>query len=185
MSLQDYIHISHVGDDFIEDKPLLISKLVTQHKWSKMFYKLNKLYVFEVAHNNLKYFDPIFEKTFAEYRRIFQDDTEIDEVTTKKKSFCLIQNDKRNAYEWHHHHSKSKGDWYNNPPSLLTSSVYYIRLPEGSGGIKFRDPNEEIELMPSEGDLIFFPDNMLHTPAISTCTEYRISFNINIFPKNL
>ena len=185
MSLQDYIHISHIGDDFIKDKPLLISKLITQHKWSKKFYDKMESNVFGVAHNNLRYFDSIFEKTFAEYKRVFQDDTEIDEVTTKKESFCLIQNDECNAYAWHHHDAKSKGEWYNNSHSLLTSSVYYIRLPEGSGGIKFKDDFEEIELMPSEGDLIFFPDNMLHTPALSTCTEYRVSFNINIFPKNL
>ena len=185
MSLQDYIHISHIGDDFIKDKPLLISKLVTQHKWSKKFYDKMDSNVFGVAHNNLRYFDPIFEKTFAEYKRVFQDDTEIDEVTTKKESFCLIQNDECNAYAWHHHDAKSKGEWYKDSPSLLTSSVYYIRLPEGSGGIKFKDDFEEIELMPSEGDLIFFPDNMLHTPALSTCTEYRVSFNINISLKNL
>ena len=185
MSLQDYIHFSHIGDDFIKDKPLLISKLVTQHKWSKKFYDKMESNVFSVAYNNLRYLDPIFEKTLTEYKKIFQDNIEIDEEKTKRQSFCLIQNDECNAYSWHHHEPKSKGAWYDDSPTLLISSVYYIRLPSGSGGIKFKDDSEEIEFMPSEGDLIFFPHTMLHTPALSTCREYRVSFNINIFPKNL
>ncbi len=185
MSLQDYIHFSHIGDDFIKDKPLLISKLVTQHKWSQKIYDKKKSNVFSVAYNNLRYLDPIFEKTLTEYKKIFQDNIEIDEEKTKRQSFCLIQNDECNAYSWHHHEPKSKGAWYDDSPTLLISSVYYIRLPSGSGGIKFKDDSEEIEFMPSEGDLIFFPHTMLHTPALSTCREYRVSFNINIFPKNL
>ena len=182
MSLQDYIHTSHIGDNFIEDKELLVSKLVAQHRWSGKVYGKTD-YAFNVAQNNVRYFEPLWKKTFEEYERIYPNHTKIDQPHTKKASYCLIQNKERNAYTWHNHDPNTRGQWY--APTVLVSSVYYIRLPEGSGGIKFRDDFEEIELMPSEGDLYFFPSNMSHTPSLNTCTDYRVSFNINISLKNL
>jgi len=178
MSLKDYIHISHVGDDFIKDKELLISKLIVQHKWGDKFYKARQSDVLPPARNIFPLLEPIFDKTYAEYKRIYQDNTEIDDVITKKESYFMTQNKDRNAPAWHHHNP-------NNKPPLLASAVYYLCLPEGSGGLRFRDDFEEIELMPSEGDLFFFPYNMLHSPALNTCTDYRISLNINLIPKNL
>ena len=186
MSLKDYIHISHVGDDFIKDKELLISKLIVQHKWSDKIYRASKGDVLPPARNILPLLEPIFEKTFDEHKRIYQDNIEIDDVITKRESYFLTQNKDRQGYDWHHHvpnwQNRSLGNIDDN--LKMNSAVYYLRLPEGSGGIKFKDDFEEIELIPSEGDLFFFPYNMWHTPSLNTCTDYRISFNINLIPKN-
>lgn len=167
MALKDYIHISHIGDNFFEDKELLVSKLITQHKWSDKFYKAARGYAFSVSYNNLRHIEPLYQKVFEEYERIYH--APIDKEGTKKDSYCLVQNDLRNVYIWHQH----------DQPHVLFSSVYYLHLPEGSGGIKFKDDFEEIEITPKEGDLFFFPPNMSHTPAHSTCKDYRISYNIN------
>jgi len=37
--------------------------------------------------------------------------------------------------------------------------------------------------MPKEGDLIFFPSDMLHSPLGNTCTDWRVSININVVEK--
>ena len=186
MSLKDFIYISHVGDDFIKDKELLISKLIIQHKWSDKFYKARQSSALTPAPTTYPLFEPVFEKTYAEYKRIYQDNTEIDDKLTKSQSYYLTQNKDCNAYNWHHHIPRLyyTTNFYDENFKFLVSAVYYLRLPEGSGGIKFKDDFEEIELMPSEGDLFFFPNNMLHTPSLNTCTDYRISFNINLIPKN-
>ena len=58
--------------------------------------------------------------------------------------------------------------------------MYYFALPEGSGGIRFKNDTEQFEHTPKEGDLIFFPSDMLHTPLTNTCTDWRVSYNINL-----
>jgi len=166
MALKDYIHIRHIGNVF-EDKELLVSKLITQHKWSGKFYKAARGYAFNVSYNNTKLIEPLYQKVFEECERIYH--TTINKEDTKNNSYCLVQNESRNVHTWHQH----------DQPDIFISSVYYLHLPKGSGGIKFKDDFEEIELTPREGDLFFFPSNMSHTPAHSTCTDYRISYNIN------
>tara|TARA_B100000945_G_scaffold57950_1_gene43004 strand:+ start:213 stop:797 length:585 start_codon:yes stop_codon:yes gene_type:complete len=190
VSLLDQIHISHIGD-VLEDKPLVISKLLAQDKWNRRIYEKKDTtdlptdpWGFGVAYNNRRYFDVLFEKIFSEYQRIFSDDREIDEVITRKESYCLMQTDERTGIGWHDHNPSYGASMNKVNPSLpLISAVYYLSLPEGSGGIKFKNDTEEIKVMPSEGDLIFFPHTMLHKPARCSCKENRISFNINIFPK--
>ena len=71
MALRDYIHISHIGDNFFEDKELLVSKLITQHKWSDKFYKAARGYAFSVSYNNLRHIEPLYQKVFEECQKVY------------------------------------------------------------------------------------------------------------------
>ena len=203
MSLKDNIHISHIGDVF-DDKKALVRKLTLQHKCGlhSTLRGLGDLCRF-VPHPSptiLRLFEPLFEKLDSEYHRIYQDDTEIDDKITKNLSYYLAQNKDYNAPFWHDHVPRTDYvyDEFTKTDNgaiikksvrkdlkMLVSCVYYLQLPEESGAIQFKDEEEEIELMPSEGDLIFFPYDMLHKPTVSKCIDYRISFNINVAQKTL
>ena len=179
MALRDLIHIIHI--DF-ENRETLAPKLVLQHKWSRKVYKQNGGDAFSVALNNQKYLEPLYQSVIEECQKIY--DTPIDEELTKQASYCLVTNKDRNVNGWHSH---EKTKWFHQPAltlnsdiNVFASSVYYFTVPEGSGGIAFKNDTEEIELMPSEGDLFFFPSDMLHSPLKNTCTDWRISYNINI-----
>ena len=181
MALRDQIHILNIGDDFFEDKESLLYKLILQHKWSHKKYKSGRL-AFEVAPNNVRYVEPLYKRVFDECKKIY--DNPIHEGRSKQGSFCLVTNKQRNAYTWHSH-EKTKWSYQphltiNKSINIFASSVYYFALPEGSGGIRFKNNIEEFEYIPKEGDLIFFPSDMLHTPLTNTCTDWRVSYNINL-----
>jgi len=182
MALKDLIHIVHIGDDFFENKEELLRKMIIQSKWTvKQRYRTGFL-AFALTPNNTQYVEPLQRRVFDECKKIY--DIPINEGRTKSGSYALVTNRQHNAYTWHSHET-SKYDYQpsytvNESLHVFASSVYYFALPEGSGGIAFRKDNEEIELMPKEGDLIFFPSDMLHSPLHNTCTDWRVSFNINL-----
>tara|TARA_B100001175_G_scaffold49686_1_gene39053 strand:+ start:389 stop:961 length:573 start_codon:yes stop_codon:yes gene_type:complete len=185
MALRDLIHIVHIGDDFFEDKESLLRKMIIQSKWTvKKRYRTGFL-AFPLTPNNTHYLDPLQKRVFKECFKIYG--IPICEGRTKSASYALVTNRLHNAYTWHTH-EKSKYGYQpaftvNESQHVFASSVYYYALPEGSGGIGFRKDDEEIELMPKEGDLIFFPSDMLHSPLGNTCTDWRVSININVVEK--
>ena len=186
MALRDLIHIVHIGDDFFEDKESLLEKMIIQSKWTvKQRYKTGYL-AFPLTPNNTHYLDPLQKRVFKECFKIYG--IPICEGRTKSASYALVTNRLHNAYTWHTHEKTRYGYQptftINESQHVFASSVYYYALPEGSGGIGFRKDDEEIELMPKEGDLIFFPSDMLHSPLGNTCTDWRVSININVVEKN-
>ena len=83
---------------------------------------------------------------------------------------------------------------------LLLSGVYYIKVPENSGRIRFYDPRL-ISLMnppdyeyyhdsqlynfiePQEDMILFFPSWLEHDVEVNQSNEERISIGFNIFVK--
>ena len=55
-----HLHSKHIGLDWADDVELLCNKLILQHKWSSKNYKRGE-YVFDIAPNNLGFFQPLFD----------------------------------------------------------------------------------------------------------------------------
>ena len=185
----DKISVIDIGTSFL-DKEKLEHKFITQHKWNDRFYRANEWYVF-VPHTGLDCFTSLYDIIFSEIRKI---DSDINLMSIKGMkdiggpfSFVLVQNKDRNTFNWHNHFlfgfdqlTEGSRIWY---PSKWTT-VYYMCMPEGSGGIRFSD-DKEILMQPSEGQLLIFPSSLYHTPDITTSDDWRISININVIDKNI
>ncbi len=79
--------------------------------------------------------------------------------------------------------------------NVLLSGTYYIKVPEGSGAIRFRDPRPGVVLSPfidggintckdkvihpKEGQLVIFPNWLDHAVDSHESTEPRISIAMN------
>jgi uncharacterized protein (TIGR02466 family) len=84
--------------------------------------------------------------------------------------------------------------------NVLLSGTYYIKVPEGSGAIRFRDPRpgvvlspfidggintcKDIVLNPKEGQLVVFPNWLDHAVDVNEGTEPRISVAMNAHLSN-
>lgn len=86
---------------------------------------------------------------------------------------------------------------HNHPNSIL-SGVYYLKAPEGCGGIYFTDPRPASQMLippvtefnlwtfpkvsykPREGTMIFFPSWLLHGVEMNMSESVRISLSFNI-----
>ena len=190
MNLLDKIHCIDIGTSFL-DKERLRHKFITQHKWNDRFYKANEWYVF-VPHTGLDCFTPLYDIIFSEIGKI---DREINLMPIQGMkdiggpfSFVLVQNKDRNTFNWHNHFlyqfdSLTQGaqEWH----PFKWSTVYYMCMPEGSGGIRFKENDKEILVEPSEGQLVIFPSSLYHTPDINHNEDWRISINVNVIDKNI
>jgi len=183
----DKIYVIDVGD--VLDKKLR-HKFITQHKWQKKFYNASKRYVF-VPNGGIECFSPLFNIIYPEIRKI---DSKIDFMSIEEQkeenlfAFALVQNKDRNTFIWHNHFLYAYDELHHG--SIVWhphkwSTVYYWRMPEGSGGIRFRENGKEILVNPKEGQLVIFPASLYHTPDINQCEDWRISININIADRNV
>lgn len=187
MNLLDKIHVIDVGNVLDQE---LRHKFITQHKWNKRFYDASKRYVF-VPHTGIDCFSPLFDIVYSEIRKI---DSEIDFMSIEEQkeenlfAFVLVQNKDRNTFNWHNHFlygydhlTQGSREWY---PSKW-ATVFYMCMPEGSGGIRFRENDKEILVEPKEGQLVIFPASLYHTPDLNHNEDWRISVNINLSDKNI
>jgi uncharacterized protein (TIGR02466 family) len=81
--------------------------------------------------------------------------------------------------------------------NVLLSGCYYLKVPEGSGPIRFRDPRpgvvlspfveggvntcKDIVLHPKDGQLVIFPNWLDHAVDVHEGNESRISIAINAY----
>jgi len=62
----------------------------------------------------------------------------------------------------------------------LLSGVCYLRVPEQSGAIVFQIADEEHRFMPSNGDILLFPPNLLHAVDENRSQQARLSLAFNL-----
>lgn len=72
--------------------------------------------------------------------------------------------------------------WHDHTKTSTINSVYYINVPENSGGpILFKDSKDNLfSYHPKNYDLIVFPNYLEHKPNPPTSEEYRIAINMEI-----
>ena len=185
----DQISVIDIGTSFL-DKERLRHKFITQHKWNSRFEKSTGSYTF-VPHTGLDCFSSLYEIVFSEVRKIDRDINLMSIQDMKELThftYVLVQNKNRNTIKWHNHFlyaydelTQGHKEWY----PFKWSTVYYMCMPEGSGGIRFRENDKEISLIPREGQLIIFPSSLDHTPDATTSDDWRISINVNVIDKNI
>ena len=196
MPLLDQIYTLDIGHSFF-DIERLRHKFITQHKWNKRFYETSGMFTF-VPHTGLDCFTPLYEIIFSEVRKIDQDINLMPIQYMKERkdllpnrgnfSYVLVQNKDRSPFNWHNHFlygfdqlTQGSREWY----PFKWATVYYMSMPEGSGGIRFKENDKEILIQPKEGQLIIFPSSLYHTPDITTSDDWRISVNVNVIDQNI
>ena len=160
-----HIKFVDVGLDWVDDYESLCHKLIIQHRWSR--YKSKQ--VFEIAPNNIKLFEPLFDIIQNEVVKTFPKIKIGD-----RKSWAYVSNSERYQYNFHRHTTISI--------KRNISTVFYLKKSEG--GIAFRVDGKEYVHDPSEGELIIFPAVYSHSPLPLESKEYRISLNINFDTEN-
>ena len=187
----DQIYTLDIENPF-SDIERLRHKFITQHKWNKRFYETSGMFTF-VPHTGLDCFTPLYDTIFSEVRKIdreinlmsIQDMKERKDLLPNRGNFSyvLVQNKDRSPFNWHNHFlygfdqlTQGSREWY----PFKWATVYYMSMPEGSGGIRFRENDKEILIQPQEGQLIIFPSSLYHTPDITTSDDWRISINTNL-----
>jgi uncharacterized protein (TIGR02466 family) len=81
--------------------------------------------------------------------------------------------------------------------NVLMSGCYYIKIPEGAGPIRFRDPRpgvvlspfinggintcQDILIHPKEGQLVVFPNWLDHAVDVNEADDTRISIAMNAY----
>ena len=129
----------------------------------------------------------------------------IIEIITQNVAILKEELFKKNNFDltsiWFNSHEMGSYNRMHSHGLCGLSGVYYLNCPDGSGKIVFErnpfekniidfswnlcDPNFEarktsFEVIPKEGDLLFFPSWLLHWVDRSTVLEDRISIAFNI-----
>tara|TARA_B100000925_G_C21982014_1_gene462775 strand:+ start:668 stop:1198 length:531 start_codon:yes stop_codon:yes gene_type:complete len=163
-----HIKSIHVGLDWADDYESLCHKLILQHKWSQKIYKTGRQ-VFEIAPNNIRLFEPLFDIIQNEVVKTFPKIKIGD-----RKSWAYVSNSERYQYSFHRHTTISI--------KRNISTVYYLKKSEG--GISFDVDGKKYVHDPKEGELLIFPAVYLHSPLPLNSKEYRISLNVNFDTEN-
>ena len=189
MSLRDQIKIVSPRSflpDYYED--FLFKKLITQHRWSESFYKKDKTNVMFLNPATRKFLYPLYELICSEVSKLDKDIEFLPHDELYHWTHILINNKDRETVVWHDHQFSNPD--VNFDDSKLRripkwSTVFYLKVPEGSGHIKFRNKIEKVKIYPQEGQLFIFSAGLLHTPKPSKCEELRISINVNLCEANV
>jgi len=103
---------------------------------------------------------------------------------------------------WSIVNGKYASNYLHNHPNCFLSGVYYVKTPDRSGGLYFRDPREIVHMFPApvlevtpwtlqkvtyqpiEGRMLIFPSWLMHgvEPNLSDDSRVSISFNISLIP---
>ena len=71
--------------------------------------------------------------------------------------------------------------WHDHTRTSTINSVYYLSVPSGDGGeIEFILNGSIFSYKPEEGDLLVFPDCLVHRPTPPLTKGWRISINMEI-----
>ena len=171
--MRDNIISKHIGLDWADDVELLCKKLILQHKWSSKNYKRGE-YVFDIAPNNLGFFQPLFDIIKQEVITLYPKADIPDRIFNS--SWAYVSNKSRTVSFMHNHMpEKIKKD---------ISTVFYLKKPAMSGDIVFMRDGKEYIHTPVEGDLLIFPATYYHSPLPSETEEYRIAINVNVITHN-
>ena len=65
----------------------------------------------------------------------------------------------------------------------LISGVYYLEVPEESGGILLHLPEQTLKISPQAGMMLMFPPDLAHEVTCNNSKQSRLSMAFNIGPK--
>lgn len=82
------------------------------------------------------------------------------------KLWCYLTDEKFHDQAWHNHVN-----------TTTINSVLYLKTQ--NKGIFFRHQDEEIHIIPEEGDMLIFPSFLYHLPEVSK-TKPRITLNLEL-----
>lgn len=88
----------------------------------------------------------------------------------KVKAYWFNVNRMGDSNKWHNHASNDK------------VAVYYVKVPENSGSIEFKESqnSKSTSFTPQEGQVIVFSGMLLHQVNPSKTTEIRVSAAFNL-----
>tara|TARA_B100000131_G_scaffold268871_1_gene267974 strand:- start:99 stop:650 length:552 start_codon:yes stop_codon:yes gene_type:complete len=134
----------------------------------------------------------------------FKDQEFMDEVANLVPTLKEDDFNSFNIYAWVNvngeGHSNNKHSHFTS--DILISGVYYVKVPEDSGNIRFYDPRGELihktldweyyhnyqyhYIKPKEGQMIFFPCWLEHDVEPNQSNDERVSiaFNVSMIKEN-
>lgn len=127
-------------------------------------------YNFPIREPNNSFFHKIYDKFLTESFRIFGD-------------FSLSQNNSSLCWCYRSRNDDFSSFWHDHKDTSIINAVYYYQTQEGDSISFFDANNDEIEYNVSEGELLIFPNNLLHkpNPPVSGISDrYRYSINLEI-----
>ena len=71
----------------------------------------------------------------------------------------------------------NKTNWHNHSNTTTINCVLYLKTQ--NKGIFFKNKDEELYILPNDGDMLIFPSFLDHLPEAST-TEQRITLNLEL-----
>jgi len=131
----------------------------------KKYFKPNG-YNFEIKEYQTLFFNNLYETFFKKCCEMFGEFTLSSR--NKKSIWCYLTNCDSKESFFHDHINTS-----------TINGVYYYKLNENDS-ISFLKNNKEIRYTPEIGELIIFPNTLLHRPDTPTTKSYRCSFNVEI-----
>ena len=117
------------------------------------------------------YDDPtsFFSHLYEKYKELCYELFGNFHITPQNKTTCWCYRSNINDFRsgWHNH--------------LLTSTingVYYYQVD--GDGIEFKDHSRKQKYIPEQGELIIFPNYLIHRPCVATSNRKRYSINMEI-----
>lgn len=134
------------------------------------YYDINRSYNFPILEYTSEFFNNLYDKFLKVSYNIFGNFS----LSTRNSTKCWCYRSNKNTFNsvWHSHKKTS-----------TINGVYYYQIDLGDS-ISFLDKNNNvIEYFPNQGDMLIFPNNVLHkpnAPVNSLPNMYRYSINVEI-----
>ena len=110
-----------------------------------------------------------FSKLYDKYLKICHEQFGDFDISDRNKKTCWC-------------YRSSKGDsvsvWHNHFDTSTINGVYYYQVD--GDGIEFKDHSRKQKYIPEQGELIIFPNYLIHRPCVATSNRKRYSINMEI-----
>ncbi len=159
MSLQQLVKRHNISEEIKDIKESLLEECLAQRK----------LFTPELmkSGNNFKFYSKYTNFLYNLFYQISNNN--LNKFTLLDLDiglWCYITDKKFNRTNWHNH--------------LTTTTINCVLyLKTQNKGIFFRHKNEELYILPNEGDMLIFPSFLEHLPEASK-TEPRITLNLEL-----
>ena len=165
-----------------------ISKRIVEKELITEIYKINSIEIDntkDIRFGNGKFSDyELFENDSIILKKVEKDLTQIISQTIKSDIFIIDSffNILRTGSGLDSHHHINNFDRKHNLGNQKYSLTYYLTVGDQNcsepGILKLYDPNEEI--LPSEGTIVIFPANRLHSASYGGKTD-RVMIGVNFY----
>ena len=125
-------------------------------------------YNFQVTGDHFGFFNSLYEKFLhASFEQFGQ--------------FTLSTENSNRVWAYYSTSTEYASVWHDHTRTSTINSVYYLSVPSGGGGeIEFILNGSVFSYKPEEGDLLVFPDYLVHRPTPCLSEKARISINMEI-----